>query len=90
MIKPHTARIGAERVDLLRWVALCAVGEFLGIATAATWYGTANAISGEPVSVGQENVILRLLFWAAGGLVAGACVGCSTAVAIARLMGRTQ
>lgn len=31
-----------------RWIALCAMAEFLGIGAAALWYGGANVLLGEP------------------------------------------
>jgi hypothetical protein len=41
-----------------RWVALCAVAEFLGIASAAIWYGGVNVVLGEP-----EPLLARTMVW---------------------------
>jgi len=56
---------GAERTrqrrrdgTTLRWIALCAVAELLGIGAAAAWYGAMNVIVGEP-----EAIAARLGAW---------------------------
>jgi len=43
---------------LLRWTALCAFAELLGIASAAVWYGAMNVWVGEP-----DEIALRIGAW---------------------------
>lgn len=52
--------IPSERQALARWIALCAIGELLGIAAGALWYGGAFLLIGEP-----PDLPGRLLAWTA-------------------------
>lgn len=58
---------------LLRWSALCATAELLGIASAAIWYGGVNVWVGEPpeLSVRIGAWLLMTLAAVPEGLVLG-------------------
>jgi hypothetical protein len=83
-------------VLLVRWVAICALAELLGLGAAGAWYGVANLLLGEP-----EPFWLRLGAWAAmasaaipealilGGLQAMALRAFWPAISIARWIAAT-
>jgi hypothetical protein len=57
----------------LRWVLLCALAEFLGIAAAALWYGAANVLFGEPAEFSARLAVWLVMSLAAvpEGLILG-------------------
>lgn len=72
-----------EAGDRARWIALCGVGEVLGLAAGALWYVWVEQAFGHP-----EDMVQRIPVWfflALAGLLEGAVLGSMQAFALRRI-----
>jgi hypothetical protein len=76
--------MGSQPLSLLRWTALCAVAEGIGMTAAATAAKTSQALIGEPVN--NREVLLALSIAVVGGLVEGVALGGFQAAGLGRLL----
>lgn len=77
-------RVG--EADRLRWIALCAVGEVMGLALGAMWYRSIEQVFGAPEDFVQRIPVL--FFLALAGLLEGAVLGSLQAYGLRRLYPR--
>jgi hypothetical protein len=76
--------VGAQPLSLIRWTALCAIAEAIGMTAAATAAKTSQALIGQPVNNGE--VLLALSIAVGGGLVEGVALGGLQAAGMGRLL----
>lgn len=76
--------MGAQPLSLVRWTALCALAEAIGMTAAATAAKTSQALIGEPAN--NREVLLALSIAVAGGLVEGLALGGFQASGMKRLL----
>lgn len=76
--------MGAQPLSLVRWTALCALAEAIGMTAAATAAKTSQAIIGQPAN--NREVLLALSIAVAGGLVEGLALGGLQASGMKRLL----
>jgi hypothetical protein len=76
--------VGSQPLSLVRWTALCAVAEGIGMTAAATAAKTSQTLIGEPVN--NREVLLALSIAVAGGLVEGLALGGLQAAGLGRLL----
>ena len=76
--------MGAQPLSLIRWTALCAIAEAIGMTAAATAAKTSQALIGQPVD--NREVLLALSIAVAGGLVEGVALGGLQASGMGRLL----
>lgn len=76
--------MGAQPLSLVRWTALCALAEAIGMTAAAAAAKTSQALIGEPVNT--REVLLALSIAVAGGLVEGLALGSLQASGMNRLL----
>jgi hypothetical protein len=76
--------VGSQPLSLVRWTALCAVAEGIGMTAAATAAKTSQALIGAPAN--NREVLLALSIAVLGGLVEGAALGGLQAAGLGRLL----
>jgi hypothetical protein len=76
--------MGAQPLSPVRWTALCAVAEALGMTAAATAAKTSQALVGAPAN--DREVLLALSMAVGGGLVEGVALGGLQAAGMGRLV----
>jgi hypothetical protein len=80
---PSRIRADARPLSLVRWTALCATAEAIGMTAAATAAKASQALVGEPGNGREAIVVLSLVV--GGGLVEGVALGGLQAVGLQRL-----
>ncbi|MEP7194270.1 MAG: nitroreductase/quinone reductase family protein [Actinomycetota bacterium] len=76
--------MGSQPLSLVRWTALCAVAEGIGMTAAAAAAKTSQALIGAPVN--NREVLLALSIAVVGGLVEGVALGGLQAAGLGRLL----
>jgi len=76
--------VGSQPLSLVRWTALCAVAEGIGMTAAAAAAKTSQTLIGEPVN--NREVLLALSIAVVGGLVEGVALGGLQAAGLGRLL----
>jgi len=76
--------MGVPALSLVRWTALCAIAEAIGMTAAATAAKTSQALVGEPGNGRQTALALSIVV--GGGLVEGIALGGLQATGMGRLL----